>query len=143
SGEGGVNEPSLQQILNLYNIPDKDGDTTPLEVNLDSPPATPNDEVVMQSLVKAGDGPVTITPLDTFGVGSATVPTFRFGYYTPGNKNDQTELLTVTGVDNSQSVNTVIKGTTTFDPGSSAFGLYTYWQNFTSTNRPTVYQEDA
>ncbi len=143
SGEGGTNEPSLQQVFNLYNIPDKDGDTTPLEVNLDSPPALPNDEVVMQSLVKAGDGPVTITPLDTFGVGSATVPTFRFGYYTPGNKNDQTELLTVTGVDNSQSVNPVINGTTTFDPGTGAFALYTYWQNFTATNRPTVYEEDA
>ena len=142
SGTGGENEPSLQQLMNLYQIPDNVGDTTPNETNLNDPPATPNDEVVMPTMVKAGAGPVTIDSLAVFGVGSTTIPTFRFGYYTPGNRTDLTELMDNVGLQNSQTVEPVMNGTNTFDPGSAAFGLYTYWQNFTATNSPTVYSED-
>jgi fibronectin type 3 domain-containing protein len=142
SGTGGLNEPSLQQILNLYQIPINVGDSTPDETNLDNPAVSPNDELIMSTLIKEGVGPVTIEPLSVFGVGDSNIPTFRFGYYTPGNKNDTTELLNVVGVSNSQSVNPFINGATSFDPGSGAFGLYAYWQKFTLTNGPTVYSED-
>src|SRR5207244_6010746 len=131
--------PSLQQILNVYQIPLNDGDTTPTETNLNDPPATPNDEVVMPILQKAGGGPVTIESLAVFGVGSATTPTFRFGYYTPGNRNDKFELLSAVGVNNSQSVDPSINGVTSFDPDGKPFGLYTWCQNFTATNRTHVY----
>ena len=36
---------------------------------------------------------------------SSSVPTFRFGYYTPGNKNDLFELMSQTGTAGGQSVN--------------------------------------
>src|SRR6185437_15535908 len=84
AGTGGTNEPSLQRILDLYQIPDNVGDSNPNDVYLDNPPVTPNDELTMQQLVKAANGPVTITPIATFGVSSSTTPTVRFGYYTPG-----------------------------------------------------------
>ncbi|MEO6435846.1 MAG: Ig-like domain-containing protein, partial [Tepidisphaeraceae bacterium] len=139
---GGLNEPSLQQIMDLYRIPITVGDSTPSETNLNVPPVAPNDEIEMPILLKEGNGPVTIETLAVFGVGDSTIPTFRFGYYTPGNKNDTTELLKVVGVNNSQSVNPTVQGVTSFDPGSSPFGLYSYWQRFTATGSPTVYSED-
>ena len=94
AGTGGANEPSLQRIFDLYQIPDTVGDSNPDDVYLDNPPTTPNDEVTMQELLKAGDGPVTITPIAVFGVSSSTAATAHFGYYTPGNSNDTSELLT-------------------------------------------------
>ena len=135
AGTGGANEPSLQRILDLYQIPDNVGDSNPNDVYLDNPPVTPNDELTMQQLVKAANGPVTITPIAVFGVSSSTTPTVRFGYYTPGNRNDTSELLTVSGSANSQTVNPGYSGVTSFDPGSAAFGLYA---NFVSMY-PSVY----
>ncbi|MEA2709427.1 MAG: large repetitive protein, partial [Phycisphaerales bacterium] len=143
---GGTNEPSLQKVMDLYRIPIKIGDSNPATTELEFPLVTPNDEVLMQALQKVGSGPVTIESLAVFGVGSATVPTFRFGHYTPGNPNDTSELLKVIGntannLNNSQSVNPNIIGQTSFDPGAGAFGLYTFWQNFSGA--PTVFSEDA
>lgn len=140
---GGTSEPSLQKILDLYRIPINVGDPDKNTTDLEFPLTTPNDEVLMQTLVKAGSGPVTIEPLAVFGVGSSTVPTFRFGYYTPGNPTGKTELHKVTGngtsTSNSQTVNPVLVGPSSFDPGANAFGIYTWWQNFTATGSPTIY----
>src|SRR5207237_6275389 len=94
SGTGGTNEPSLQKVFDLYQIPITVGDSNPSDVYLDDPPVTPNDELTIQQFRKAGDGPVTITPLAAFGVGSSTAPTPRFGYYTPGDRYDTTDALT-------------------------------------------------
>ena len=49
AGTGGTNEPSLQQVLNLYEIPDTVGDSNINDVFLDDPPVTPNDEVTICS----------------------------------------------------------------------------------------------
>ena len=61
NNSGGANEPSLQRILDLYGLPinvgDKDSSTTDLYTS-SAPLQTPNDEVVMPRLVKAGGGPV-------------------------------------------------------------------------------------
>ncbi|HYO08053.1 MAG TPA: Ig-like domain-containing protein [Tepidisphaeraceae bacterium] len=149
SGTGSTNEPSLQQIMNLYGIPINVGDTSPNDTFIDNPPAMPNDEVVIQSFVKAGGGPVTIEPLAVFGVGNADnkTATFRFGHYTSGNRSDVTELFASIGQvnGNDQTVNPVVVGETSFDPGAESFGLYTWWENFTGATikRPTLYQEDA
>jgi hypothetical protein len=125
AGQGGANEPSLQRIMDLYQIPISVGDSNPSDVYLDNPPAQPNDEVVMQELLRAASGNVTLTPIADFGVGSASVPQVRFGFYTPGNQYDRTELLTLMGSGNTtQTVNPSVSGLTSFDPGSSAFGVY-------------------
>ncbi|HYO10740.1 MAG TPA: choice-of-anchor D domain-containing protein [Tepidisphaeraceae bacterium] len=131
AGTGGANEPSLQRVLELYQIPIDVGDSNPSDTYLNDPPATPNDEVILSQLQKAGSGPVTIEALAVFGVanttsaGSLTNPTARVGYYTPGNRADKTELFTVSGTGNAvQTVNPSFNGDTRFDPGSGAFGLY-------------------
>src|SRR5439155_9671504 len=109
-----------QRILDLYQIPLNVGDSNPSDVYLDDPPTTPNDEIIASLLQKAGNGPVTIEPLASFGVGSSTLPTTRFGYYTPGNRFDKTELFTIQGTGSAtQTVNPTLNGKTSFDPASA------------------------
>lgn len=139
-GTGGANEPSLQRILDLYQIPENVGDSNPDDTFLDVPAFSP-DEVPIQRLRRAGAGPVTITPLAVFGVKIS--PTLRFGYYSPGYTGGKTELLTVGSAD-AQSVNPRLIGATRFDPGTSPFALYTTWPAFKNADGATrvSYSED-
>ena len=60
-----TSEPSLQQILDTYQIPDSTGDPTPADIYL--PTTAPlGDEVTVQAFAKAGAGPVTVTPLAVY-----------------------------------------------------------------------------
>lgn len=142
AGTGGELEPSLQRVLDLYQIPVNVGDSNPDDVFLNDPPTTPNDEVLLQQLRKAGSGDVVIQLLDVFGV--ASNPALRFGYYEPGTPAKNTELFTVSTAD-AQSVNPVAQGATAFDPGSAAFALYTVWPGFKNSDSSVrvTYQEDA
>ncbi|MDQ3440319.1 MAG: choice-of-anchor D domain-containing protein, partial [Planctomycetota bacterium] len=123
-GLGGSNEPSLQRVIELNQIPVVVGDSDPSTVALDNPPATPNDEIGMQQMVKAGPGPVTIEPMAVFGLEST--PAVEFGYYEPGTPSQRRRLFTVDTSD-FQSVNPVALGATAFDPGSAPFGFYAIW----------------
>ena len=69
-----------------------------------------------------------------FGVGHSTLPTLRFGHYTPGNRVDRTELFTVRGTANAQNVAPSVQGDLSFDPGSAAFGLYGQWPSMSTIN---------
>ena len=146
AGTGGNNEPSLQALLNLYDIPVNTGDSNAATTLLFSPtePLGASDEVLgMQRLTKAGSGPVTITPLAVMGV--ATNPAMYFGYYETAGANAKTRLFTVPTAD-AQSVNPSINGVTTFDPGDRSFGLYSTWPNFKAANGVDlrdVFSEDA
>lgn len=143
-GTGGTNEPSLQRVLDVWNIPVNVGDanatttqlfgTTPLEV------LGASDEVTVQSLVKSGDGPVTIDVLAVFGVSSN--PGVRFGYYAAGTSDTKQQLFT-TPTAQAQSVSVTPTGVTSFDPGSDKFGLYTVWPGFTDNGmQRETYSED-
>ncbi|MEO6434450.1 MAG: hypothetical protein ABIP55_01650, partial [Tepidisphaeraceae bacterium] len=142
NGIGGENEPSLQRVLDLYNFPINVGDANPSDVYIGDPPSVPNDEVFVQQLRKAGSGPVTIAPLAVFGVSSN--PALRLGYYEPGSPAARTELFSVDNV-YAQSVNVVADGSTSFDPGSGAFAIYSTWPGFTNGDGSlrTIYSEDV
>ena len=125
SGEvGGNTEPSLQRILNAFQIPvnvgDANGEDT-FDLPTPRPAGTAHDEVEMQRLVKAGPGAVTIEPLAEYAFNAGPGSIGRFGYYTPGTQHDKTELFAV-----SQTERTSTSPTwgATFDPGASPFGLY-------------------
>jgi fibronectin type 3 domain-containing protein/regulation of enolase protein 1 (concanavalin A-like superfamily) len=139
TGLGGSNEPSLQRILDLYEIPVNVGDNNPAVTAFPVPPVTPNDEVVLPRLVKAGAGPVTI---ETLAVMAGTNPSIsaRLGYYSPGTGAQRTQLLQYTQAD-AQTV-WVANGpsTATFDPGTAAFGLYGQFPDFNNRN---VFSEDS
>ncbi len=97
----------------------------------------------MERLVKAGAGPVTITPLAVMGL--STNPAMYFGYYTPGTGSGKTQLFTVPTAD-AQTVNPSVNGSLSFDPADTMFGLYTTWPGFKNADNITlrdVYSEDA
>ena len=140
AGTGGANEPSLQRILNLYNIGTNVGDADPNTGDLYSnaqPIVGPNDELPGTRLVKAGPGPVTVETLAVFGV--STNPSVRLGWYDAGSPQGRTELFTVNSAD-SQSVAPSVNGNTAFDPGAKSFGFYSIWPGF--SNRE-IFSEDA
>ncbi|HSV14191.1 MAG TPA: Ig-like domain-containing protein [Tepidisphaeraceae bacterium] len=141
AGLGGNKEPSLQRILDLYQIPIQTGTADPSVTAFTTPPGTPNDEVVMPRLVKAGTGPVTVTPLAVFS--ASITPSAGFGYYTAGTPDSKTEVFNV-GTADAQSVHVTPIGATSFDPGSSVFGLYSSFDAFpTSVGTPRIaYSED-
>jgi hypothetical protein len=138
--------PSLAAILRQDQIPTIVGDG-PNDAGAYSSPAYPavpdpsSQEVVMPRLLKAGDGPVTITPLASFDVSNQ--PALRFGYYVPGDPTDTTELFSINQSD-SQSLNPIAQGATSFDPGTASFGLYANFPTFTDNSHQRLsYSEDA
>jgi hypothetical protein len=138
--------PSLAAILRQDQIPTIVGDGPNDAYAFSGPayPTTPDpstQEVAMPRLQKAGNGPVTITLLASFDVSNQ--PALRFGYYTPGDPTDTTELFGLNQSE-SQSLNPVAQGATNFDPGTASFGLYADFPAFTANGQDRIsYSEDS
>jgi fibronectin type 3 domain-containing protein len=135
-GQFGVLEPSLVQVLRAHNIPTIVG-AGPNDVNINTQkypinPDPSSQEVPMQRMVVATPGvPVTITSIASFS--TATPAISRIGYYTPGDPTDTTELFHIGKVD-AQVVDPTTVGASSFDPGSSPFGLYAVFPGTTTPN---------
>ncbi|HEV7298651.1 MAG TPA: choice-of-anchor D domain-containing protein [Tepidisphaeraceae bacterium] len=148
AGVGGNNEPSLQAILDLYEIPVNTGDSNPATTALYSATEllSNSEEIAgMERLLRANTAlPVTITPLAVMGVSSS--PVLTFGYYDPGTTGAKTALFTVGNAD-AQSVAPTISGITSFTPaGTKSFGLYATWPGFKNAdnlNFRDSFSEDA
>ncbi len=134
TGTAGTGQPSLLRVLQAYDIPTAVGETDATNAIYPEPPAAGSQEVGLQRLAKAGAGPVTIRVLASY-TSTGVVP-YILGTYQAGYPSNQTELFH-TLASEFQSVTVHPQGSTTFDPGSSSFGLY-----FTSGGR-TGYTEDA
>ncbi len=139
AGLGGSNQPSLARILRAYNIPTivGEGPNDSAEASdsiYPNPPDASSQEVPLQRLVKAGAGPVSINVLASFTASGAEP--YTLGYYTAGTPTAKTELF-YTPAGESQSTYVQPQGSTSFDPGSGAFGMY-----FVTPSR-TGYSEDA
>jgi len=142
TGTGGQNEPSLQRILDLWKIKTNVGDNDASTTVYPSTPVSGSDVVNLPRLVKADTSkPVTVEVLGVMGV--ATNPAVRFAHYKAGSPAEQNELFTVATPD-AQSVQPFVDGFTSFDPGSTEFGLYTQWPNFLDNGKQRVaYSEDV
>jgi glucose/arabinose dehydrogenase len=144
TGTGGSNEPSLQRILDLHQIPINVGDPNPNDTAMPYNAASPNDEIFgMERLVKAGPGPVTIEVLASFGFTNAGT-TSRVGYYSPGTQDSLHELFEISKADEQTVAPTPI-GTTSFDPGSAMFSLYSSYPGFNAADNfgeRVVFSED-
>lgn len=142
TGTGGLNEPSLQRVFDLYDLPINVGDSNPDETLLDTPPKTPNDEIDVQRWIKAGSGPVTVQPIAAFAVNQN--PSVRVGFYKPGTVTEKDELFLVSGAD-AQSVDPLPQGSTQFDPGNGPFAIYATFPGFSNTDGTNreVYSEDS
>lgn len=140
-GELDLKEPSLAKLVQLYEFPVTVGDSNPETTLLDVPPVGSTSEVKVQRLIKAGAGPVTITPLASFGVG--TDPALRVGWYAPGDLEKANYLWKI-AKGQSQSVAAKSVGVESFDPGSASFGLVAQFPGFNDLDGKVrkVYSED-
>ena len=136
-GTGGANEPSLQWILDTYEIPVNVGDPDPANAALPTS-ALLGDEVSAQKFRQAGTGPVSVEPLAVFGPQSTVGNVLRFGWYSAGSRNWRQELFSVPNP-SFQSVHPATAGELQFDPGGNRFGFYSMWPFF--SNRQ-VFGED-
>jgi len=136
-GVGGANEPSLQWILDTFDIPVNAGDPDPTNSSM---PTTPiiGDEVPLQKLVKAGTGSVTLEPLAVFGPQSTGGDVTNLGWYLVAG-GARTQLFSVANAAY-QSLEPPVTGNLSFDPGANAFGVSSIWPFF--SNRQ-VYSEDS
>ncbi len=137
AGNGGNLEPSLQTILDLFQIPENVGEPHPDQTAFPIPPATPNDQVQLQTMEKAGSGPVTIDLLAVFD--NFKTPATTVGWYGAGNPGSAENLFNVPHQSDAQSVAPFVSGATTFDPGSSEFGIYTVFPAFSNRH---AYSQD-
>lgn len=139
-GTGGSNEPSLQWILDTYQIPVNVGDNDPATGDLLPQAPLVGDEISLPRFQKAASGPVTVEPLAVFGP-SAANPVLRFGWYNAGSAANLNEVFTVgnSPASNAQTLNVPISGAASFDPGAGAFGFYVTWPQLEHTS----FSEDA
>lgn len=138
-GTGGPNEPSLQWILDTYEIPVNAGDPDPTNNAMPTDPSL-GDEVKAQRFEAATDSPVTVEPLAVFGP-DANNPVVKFGHYAAGDAASKQELFQVSNSpkSNAQTLNVPV-GEKSFEPGSGIFGFYSTWPFF---NNREVYTQDS
>ena len=131
-------EPSLQWIFDVHNIPVNAGNPDPSKRDF---PAVQQagDETGIQSFVKAGDGPVTVQLLASYG--PSREPVSIDGWYPSGNGSSRTELFRI-GQANAFALDPPVEsgGALSFDPGSSPFGFWSTWPYWGTY---VVYLEDA
>ncbi len=145
NGTYGSNQPSLARILRAYGIPTIVGEgandaNEATDSVYPTPPDVSSQEVTMQRLQKAGAGPVTIQVLASFD--AAAAEPYTLGYYTAGNPNAKSELFYTPSTE-SQSTYIQPVGSTTFDPGGTAFGMY-FVSNIKDNGSNRIgYSEDA
>ena len=146
TGTGGSNEPSLQHILDTYGLPIAVGDAEPNTNVIDLPSgATYNDllgdEIAAERFERATNAPVTVELLATYGP-EQNNPVVAFGWYRSGDPLSASEVFTVSNqpAGNGQTLRPALTGSTSFDPGSAVFGLYSRWPFF---NNRVLHSEDA
>ena len=136
-GEGGSKEPSLQWILDTYEIPVNAGDPDKTNNSLPTD-AILGEEIEAQSFKKAySDAPVSVEPLAVFGPkGSQNV--LGFGTYSTGDKAGKQQAFTVPN-SSFQALEPETNGELNLNPAGE-FGFYSTWPFF---NDREVFSEDA
>ncbi|MEL6147992.1 MAG: choice-of-anchor D domain-containing protein, partial [Chloroflexota bacterium] len=139
-GFGGGDEPSLQQVLDTYDIPVNVGDDDPSTNVIHSQSAQQSaallgDEVEIQLFLPIGNGEVEIELLSVYGPNDN--PVTMVGWY-DGFTKAETELLRVSNGSH-QTLNPVFTGSTSFAP-VGPFGFYSQWPFF---NDRKLYSEDT
>ena len=146
AGTGGTQEPSLQHILDLYDLPINVGDTDPVSSRINLPGGGSDynqligDESGIQYFKKATDGPVTVEVLGVYGPTDRN-PVTAFGWYESGIANSTQDLLTIGNLpaSNGQTLTPSFSGLAQVNPTSDVFGFFTRWPFFDDR---VVYLED-
>jgi VCBS repeat-containing protein len=137
SGNGGDNEPSLQWILDTFDLGIHVGDDDPATTRINSTSAASGpilgDEISSQTFTRANTSqPVTLQVLGGYA-NNQTPAVSRHGWYTPGNPGSKNEVFYVNANNsnnNHQRLNPTITGDLSFVPGVEPFGIYSTYPNF-------------
>lgn len=146
---GSTGEPSLQWVLDTYEIAVAVGDDNPNTTVINSNSAQQRasllgDEIRLSRFVRADNAnPVLVETLAVFGP-TSTNPVVSFGWYTAGNAGAKSELFKVGNrpTSNAQRLDPVLEPTAqlTFDPGTASFGFYSIWS---ALENRVIYSEDG
>jgi hypothetical protein len=148
SANGGTDEPSLQRIMELYQIPINVGDPNPNTPAIDNVNNSP-DELYAPRFVKSGSAPVYVDVLGSFAPAESGAKG-SIGYYRSGQPSTRSEVFEILPTDN-QTLNPRTQGSRDFDPGSAPFSFYMEETFFADkplsgndgTQARIVYGEDA
>ena len=140
--EGG-NEPSLQRVMDTWQIPINVGDPDPSNASMPATQGPIGDEISAQLFQKAAfDKPISIEPIAAYGP-QANSPAIKVGWYNAGNGSGAGlhEQYTLKGSEVQGLMLNPTGSTTNIDPGEeTAFGLYSEWPYFSGRK---AYTEDA
>ncbi len=154
-GQGGNLEPSLQWIFDTYGLDINAGDDDPSSTGLvgEATNSVVGDEVRVQRFRKAdGVSEVSVEVLAAFGVENN--PVVEFGTYTAGSMDTREPLFEIqqTPTLNGQRLAPTVEPTVgdldlnsrlAFDPGTEAFGVYSFWPGNRFFGQRHVYSEDV
>ncbi|MBJ7357901.1 malectin domain-containing carbohydrate-binding protein [Nocardioides sp.] len=140
SGEQGNNEPPLKAVVDTLGHPVDVGGTG-LILGTGANPI--GDEVRAPLFTKAGNDPVTLTPVARYSPDEL----LPFGWYEPNSGDPVTHPVATIALDQEQTLNPAIVagGASSFDPGAGTFGIYvdsvsfgrkSYTQDALNTNIP-------
>lgn len=136
-------EPSLQEILNVYNIPTDVGDNDPATTTIHSaaPLTIPLGQEVLVPVFQRVNAaqPVTVEVLGVFAINGFPSPVL-VGFYTPGNRTAQTQVFSI-NANSHQTLSPATSGPLSFNP-TGAFGMYTTYPPAPWNGR-NVFTEDA
>jgi chitodextrinase len=118
-------EPSLQRILDAYEIPVDVGDADPATPALGNG-ALLGDEIAAQRLRKAGPGNVTVEPLAVFGQQGPGGTATGFGWRPAGLTSGGATVFEVPN-GSAQTLEPETTGSLAFNPGAGALALTSSW----------------
>ena len=136
AGRFEASEPSLQRVLDTFQIPVNVGDGNPATSELDGPMT--NDESAAPLLKKAGPGRVRVSLLAVYSW-EWKPAVARIGWYAADRSQRLRKALTVRP-GSAQQLVPKASGKTTFDPGTGSFGLYSTWP---SEQHGPVFSQDG
>ncbi|RAJ11492.1 malectin domain-containing carbohydrate-binding protein, partial [Arenibacter echinorum] len=134
AGFEGGQEPALQDVVDALGIGINVGWTS---LSSSTNPDPVGDEVEVELWVKAGDGPVNVTPVGRY----SPQEELPFGWYTNNGSVTHHEVgILASGLANAQTLFPPVgSGDSSFDPEGAVFGFYVESETFGRFN----YTEDA
>ncbi len=145
-GLGGSAEPSLQYVLDAWELGIDTGDDNDATNEIHSSSServspTLGDSIDVETFTRFADGPVTVEPISVFGPTDSN-PVTQVSWYDDAAPATRNALFSVSNspTSNGQTLTPTTTGALQFDPGQSTFGFVSRWPFFADR---LVHTQDA